>query len=94
MAFTNALAREREQSLRQAPIRRDKTKSTLGDLVVALTEETRCYVRDRKEVYRSVAHMVNDLLTRRRCLSKNWQKKKKKMRRISTGFRRRRLPRR
>lgn len=72
MAFTSALAREREQSLRQAPIRRDKTKSTLGELIAALTEETRHYVRDEEEVNRIVAYMVNDLLSRRRCLSSTW----------------------
>jgi hypothetical protein len=70
VAFTNALAREREQSLRHAPIRRDKTKSTLGDLIAALTDETRCYVRDQEEVNRIVAYMVNDLLSRRRWLSR------------------------
>jgi hypothetical protein len=72
VAFTSALAREREQSLRHALNRRDKTKSTLGDLIAALTDETRCYVRDQEEVYRIVAYMVNDLLSRRRCLSRIW----------------------
>ncbi|MGH7766931.1 MAG: hypothetical protein ACREQP_05705, partial [Candidatus Binatia bacterium] len=51
---------------------RETTKSTLGDLIAALTEEAQCYVRDEAEVYEIVAYMVNDLLSRRRCLSGTW----------------------
>jgi len=36
--------------------------TTLGDLIVALTEETRKYVHDDEEVYRLVSYMVSDLL--------------------------------
>lgn len=47
---------------------------TLGDLIVALTEETRRYVSDEEEVYRLVAYMVTDILARseKRKVSKNW----------------------
>jgi len=44
--------------------RRPKTMTTLGDLIVALTEETRRYVHDDEEVYRLVSYMVSDLLIR------------------------------
>jgi len=47
---------------------------TLGDLIVALTEETRRYVSDEEEVYRLVAYMVADILNRseKRKASKKW----------------------
>ena len=47
---------------------------TLGDLIVALTEETRRYVSDEEEVYRLVAYMVTDILNRseKRKTSKKW----------------------
>ena len=47
---------------------------TLGDLIVALTEETRPYVSDEEEVYRLVAYMVTDILNRseKRKASKKW----------------------
>jgi len=38
--------------------------TTLGDLIVALTDETRRYVDDDEEVYRLVAYMVSDILVR------------------------------
>jgi hypothetical protein len=77
VAFTNSLARDHSrrdlQSRRHLHIPRARAESTLGDLIVALTEETRSYVRGEEEVYRIVAYMVKDLLSRRRCLSKSWQ---------------------
>jgi hypothetical protein len=36
----------------------------LGDLIVALTDETRHYVDDDEEVYRLVAYMVSDILVK------------------------------
>jgi hypothetical protein len=47
---------------------------TLGDLIVALTQETRRYVRDEEEVYRLVAYMVTDILNRseKSKASKKW----------------------
>jgi len=76
VAFTSSLARDHSQrrihARRQYGIHRDRLQSTLGDLIVALTEETRSYVRDEQEVYRVVAHIVNGLLSRRRCLSRTW----------------------
>jgi hypothetical protein len=38
--------------------------TTLGDLIVALTEETRRYVHDDDEVYRLVSYMLTDILIR------------------------------
>jgi hypothetical protein len=51
--------------------RPQKTPITMGDLIVALTEETRRYVQDDDEVYRLVAYMVTDILDRSSRLSKN-----------------------
>ena len=46
----------------------------MGDLIVALTQETRRYVSDEEEVYRLVAYMVTDILNRseKRKASKKW----------------------
>ena len=46
------------------PRRRPNKMTTVGDLIVALTEETRRYVHDDEEVYRLVAYMVSDILVR------------------------------
>jgi hypothetical protein len=69
VAFTSALARD---TRRHDHVPKETAKSTLGDLIVALTEETECYVDDEQEVYRTVAYMVSDLLSRRRFLSGAW----------------------
>jgi hypothetical protein len=49
---------------REIPRRRPRRMTTLGDLILALTEETRRYVKDDEEVYRLVAYMVSDILVR------------------------------
>jgi len=76
VAFTSSLARDHSQrhvhARRHDRVPREAAKSTLGDLIVALTEETRSYIREEEEVYRVVAYMVTDLLSRRRCLSRTW----------------------
>lgn len=61
--------RKRRQISRRAP-----QTVTLGDLIVALTEETRRYVSDEEEVYRLVAYMVTDILARseKRKTAKHW----------------------
>lgn len=46
--------------------------STLGELIVALTDETREFIHDEEEVYRVVAYMVADILFRSRVFSKKW----------------------
>lgn len=45
-----------------ATIGQKMDRSTLGELIVALTDETGHFVHDEKEVYRVVAFMVADLL--------------------------------
>ena len=76
MAFTSPLVRDHSQrrihARKQDRLPRERIQSTLGELIVALTEETRCYIRDEEEVHKVVAHIVNDLLSRRRCLSRTW----------------------
>lgn len=47
----------------------DIGKSTLGELIVALTDEAGQFVRDEKEVYRVVAYIVADLLNKSRVTS-------------------------
>jgi hypothetical protein len=49
---------------RDTPRRGPKKMTTLGDLIVALTEETRRYVHDDDEVYRLVSYMLTDILIR------------------------------
>jgi hypothetical protein len=52
-----------------AGMTRLKKDTTLGDLIVALTDETGRFVRDEKEVYALVAYIVSDLC-RSRMVSK------------------------
>ena len=42
--------------------RQSKLETTLGDLVVALTEETGRYVRDEKMTYEVVAYILANFL--------------------------------
>jgi hypothetical protein len=42
--------------------RTQTVETTLGNLIAALTEEVRTYVRDEKEAYRVVAFMLTNLL--------------------------------
>ena len=42
--------------------RSQPVQTTLGNLIAALTEEARVYVRDEKEAYRVVAFMLTNLL--------------------------------
>ena len=42
--------------------RRKKLHTTLGDLIVALTDEAGCYVGDEREKYRLVALLLSGLL--------------------------------
>ncbi len=52
---------------------RGKTlKTTLGDLILALTEETTRLVRDEKEACKLVAVMLVDLLNHSASASKSW----------------------
>ena len=44
--------------------RHEAVETTLGDLIVALTEETTLFVRDEKEAYKVVAFMLTHLLSR------------------------------
>ncbi|HEX9445977.1 MAG TPA: hypothetical protein VGA73_17790 [Candidatus Binatia bacterium] len=45
-------------------------RSTLGELIVALTDETGHFVHDEKELYRVVAFMVADLLNHSKSTAK------------------------
>jgi hypothetical protein len=44
--------------------RQEKLETTLGDLVVALTEEAAPFVRDEREAYQVVAFMLTHLLSK------------------------------
>ncbi len=48
-------------------------QNTLGDLIVALTEETTRLVRDKKEAYNLVAFMLVNLLSNSGATSRPWQ---------------------
>ena len=47
-------------------------ETTIGDLVVALTEETSQYVRDEKEACKVVAFMLTHLLNPSGRISRVW----------------------
>jgi hypothetical protein len=40
----------------------EKVDTTVGDLIVALTEETSRFVHDEREMYKVVAYILSDLL--------------------------------
>ena len=42
--------------------RKTKFETTLGDLIVALTEETGRHVRDKRTTYEVVAYILDDLI--------------------------------
>lgn len=44
---------------------RDIIETTLGDLIVALTEEASQVVHHKQEIYKVVSYMLNDLLLKR-----------------------------
>ncbi len=53
--------------------REEIIQTTLGDLIVALTEETMRFVRDKKEAYNLVAFMLVNLLSNSGATSRPWQ---------------------
>jgi hypothetical protein len=52
---------------------KETVETTLGDLIVALTEETVPFVRDEKEAYKIVAHILLHVLPIASSPSKVWQ---------------------
>lgn len=48
-------------------------ETTVGDLVVALTEETSQYIRDEKEISKVVTFMLTHLLNKSSAASRRWQ---------------------
>ena len=53
--------------------REETFETSIGDLVVALTEETSQYVHDEKEVNKVVAFMLTHLLNKSSAASRQWQ---------------------
>lgn len=53
--------------------REEILETTLGDLIVALTEEASPYIRDEKETYKVVAFMLTHLLIDPNTTSKSCQ---------------------
>jgi hypothetical protein len=51
--------------------REENFETTIGDLVVALTEETSHYVRDEKEANKVVAFMLTHLLNKASAASRS-----------------------
>jgi hypothetical protein len=45
--------------------RREIVNTTLGDLVITLTDEVRPYIRDPSRMYLAVSRILTDLLARR-----------------------------
>jgi hypothetical protein len=61
-----------ETYVKQKAIRRQKIlKTTLGELIVALTDEVMPFVRDPSALYKVVSWAVNDVLTRNRLRVEN-----------------------
>jgi hypothetical protein len=52
--------------------REEKLETTLGDLIVALTEETVRFVHDEREAYKVVAYILADLVCTSGPNSKSW----------------------
>ncbi len=50
---------EREEAVMETG---EKVNTTVGDLIVALTEETSRFVHDEREMYKVVAYILSDLL--------------------------------
>ena len=48
-------------------------ETTLGDLIVALTDEATPFVRDEKEAYKVVAFAITHLLYNSGANSRTWQ---------------------
>jgi len=48
-------------------------ETTLGDLIVAITEEASQYARDTRETYTLVAYILSDLLNNFRAEPERWQ---------------------
>ena len=53
--------------------RKNVTETTLGDLIVALTEETSQFIHDENEVHKVVAFRLTHLLNRSGAASCRWQ---------------------
>lgn len=53
--------------------REETLQTTLGDLIVALTEEAAPFVRDDKETYHVVAFILTHLLSHSGAHSSTWQ---------------------
>ena len=49
------------------------SETTLGHLIVALTEETSQYIHDEKEARKVVAFMLTHLLNKSSAASRTWQ---------------------
>jgi len=50
----------------------EKVDTTLGDLIVALTEETSRFVHDEREIYKVVAYILSDLVYESGSISTSW----------------------
>ncbi len=50
----------------------ENLETTLGDLVVALTEETARFFPNEKDAYRVVAYILSDLLSNSGPVSQSW----------------------
>lgn len=50
----------------------EEIETGLGDLIVALTEETTRFVPEQKEAYKAVAYILLDLLFHSGPISRRW----------------------
>jgi hypothetical protein len=54
--------------------REEMPRTTLGDLIVALTEETSQYLNDEREINKVVAFRLTHLLNNASAASRRWQR--------------------
>ena len=54
--------------------REEMPRTTLGDLIVALTEETSQYLNDEREINKVVAFRLTHLLNNASPASRRWQR--------------------
>jgi len=64
---------EQEEAVMEAG---EKVETTLGELIVALTEETSRFIDNETEAYQLVAYILSDLLYKPGSISAGWHEER------------------
>ena len=70
--FEVSMHLSRRRFVERAVRRRRVIRTTLGDLIVALTDEVMPYVREPSALYPVVSYIFNDVLARHRRRVRRW----------------------